>query len=76
MTEGRCGVVVSRNVVVTQVRSDPGSIPGISTQFLSSRPKPSVQSSLNEMLVYNTLIFTPINCGVLVLDKGDKFYDA
>ena len=31
--KGRCGVVVSRNVVVTQIRSDPGSIPGISTHF-------------------------------------------
>ena len=25
--------MVSRNVVVTQIRSDPGSIPGISTQL-------------------------------------------
>ena len=33
-SEGRCGVVVSRNVVVTQIRSDPGSIPGISIHFL------------------------------------------
>ena len=40
LSEGRCGVVVSRNVVVTQIRSDPGSIPGISTHFLlSSSPK-------------------------------------
>lgn len=35
-SEGRCGVVVSRNVVVKQIRSDPGSIPGISTYFLFS----------------------------------------
>ena len=68
--------MVSRNVVVTQIRSDPGSIPGISTHFLSSRPKSSVQSNLNEMLVYNALIFTPTNRGVLVLDKGGEFYDA
>ena len=59
--KGRCGVVVSRNVVVTQIRSDPGSIPGISTQiFVLPENKYSVvQSSLSETLIYNAFFLLP-----------------
>ena len=60
--------MVSRNVVVTQIRSDPGSIPGIST-FLFVLPErissSFIESCLCETLFHNFFVFTTISCALL-----------
>lgn len=63
--------MVSRNVVVTQIRSDPGSIPGISTHFLFFlRPKTLLdQRGLSEGSLHFSILVFPL-AGLCVLDKA------